>query len=67
MKVVACEAIVENGEIRIVGAVQLPEHARVYVVVPEAHETPVIHVGSPRLARPEQVSDFLMKVALCSK
>ena len=65
MKVTAYEATVENGQIKIVEPVRLPEHARVYVVVPEAPETaaPLFHVGSPRLARPEQAADFTMKVA----
>ena len=53
MKVTAYEATVENGQIKVVGAVRLPEHARVYVVVPDADQATVLHVGSPHLAQPE--------------
>jgi hypothetical protein len=63
MKVTAYEATVENGQIKVVGAVRLPEHARVYVVVPDADRAPVLHVGSPHLAEPERAADFTMEVA----
>ena len=63
MKVTAYEATVENGQIKVAGAVRLPEHARVYVVVPDAHGATVLHVGSPRLAHPEHAADFTMEVA----
>ena len=63
MKVTAYEATVENGQVKIIGSVHLPERARVYVVVPESRDVPVFHVGSPRLARPEQAADFRMEVA----
>lgn len=63
MKVTAYEATVENGQIKVVGSVRLPEQARVYVVVPDAEGATVLRVGSPRLARPEQAADFTMEVA----
>ena len=63
MKVTAYEATVENGQIKVVGAVRLPEHARVFVVVPDAEGTTVLHVGSPRLTQPERAADFTMEVA----
>lgn len=63
MKVNAYEATVENGQIKVVGAVRLPEHARVYVVVPDTGGSAVLHVGSPRLAQPERAADFTMEVA----
>ncbi len=62
MKVTAYEAIVENGQVRVVGGMSLPEHARVYVVVPDADQATAIRVGSPRLAQPERAADFEMKV-----
>ncbi|MEO6392891.1 MAG: hypothetical protein ABIP75_13670 [Pyrinomonadaceae bacterium] len=34
MSITRIEGVVENGQIRIVGNVQLPEHARVYVILP---------------------------------
>jgi hypothetical protein len=63
MKVTAYEATVENGQIKVVGAIRLPEHARVYVVVPDANSATVLHVGSPHLAQPERAADFTMEVA----
>lgn len=63
MKVTAYEATVENGQIKVIEAVGLPEHARVYVVVPDSEGATVLHVGSPRLAQPERAADFTMEVA----
>ena len=63
MKVTAYEATVENGQVKLVGPVRLPEHARVYVVVPGPEEPRVLHVGSPRLAQPERAADFTLEVA----
>lgn len=63
MNVIAYEAVVENGQARQPEAVHLPEHSRVYVLVPGAEESRVFHVGSPRLAQPERAGDFTMTVA----
>jgi hypothetical protein len=63
MKTTAYEATVENGQVKILGAVQLPERATVYVVVPGEQEAVKFHVGSPRLAQPERAADFAMEVA----
>jgi hypothetical protein len=62
MKVVTYEATVEDGQVRLPAAVHLPEHAKVYVVVPEGEEAPRFHLRSPRLARPEQLSAFAKEV-----
>jgi len=62
MKVVAYEATVENGQVRLVETVRLPEHATVYVVVPGGEDVPNYRLPTPRLARPEQVSDFTKEV-----
>ena len=63
MKITTYEATVENGQIKLSEAVQLPEHARVYVVFPGVEETLRIHVGSPRLAQPERTADFTKQVS----
>lgn len=63
MKVTTYEARVVDGQIRLSEPVCLPEHAKVYVVVPAAWEGTVVHVGSPRLAQPERAADFTMDVA----
>jgi hypothetical protein len=56
------EGTVENGQIRLPADVHLPEHAKVYVIVPEVPIEGTVHMISPRLARPEQVADFRLDV-----
>ena len=63
MTVATYEAIVENGQIKLLKAVPLPEHARVYVVVPGVDPTPRFHVGSPRFAHRDDAADFVKEVA----
>ncbi|HZF08381.1 MAG TPA: hypothetical protein VFE33_06280 [Thermoanaerobaculia bacterium] len=62
MRVITYEATVENGQVKLSEEVHLPEHARVYVVVPGVETAPQYYIGSPRLARPEEVSDFIKEV-----
>lgn len=62
MKVATFEAVVENGQIRLPGSVRLPERARVYVVIPGVEVPSAAYVGSPRLVRQEQASDFKKEV-----
>ncbi|MEW6737624.1 MAG: hypothetical protein AB1489_40455 [Acidobacteriota bacterium] len=62
MSVKAFEAIVENGQIRLPVNIKLPDKTKVYVMVSEEDVVKVSYVGSPRLARPEQASDFKMEV-----
>jgi hypothetical protein len=65
MKGVTYEGVVENGCVHVPAGVTLPEKAKVYIVIPEVIEieTPrVAHIPSPRLARPEQASDFVKEV-----
>ena len=54
--------IVENGQIRLLENVQLPENTRVYVVLAEAEASRPANVFSPRLAHPEQAGDFVKQV-----
>jgi hypothetical protein len=62
MKVATYEATVENGQIRLSEPVRLPEHAKVFVVVPGGEALLPIHVASPRLVRPELAGDFVKEV-----
>ena len=62
MKVATFEATVENGQIRLPGGIRLPEKAKVYVVIPGVDVPSAAYIGSPRLARPEQASDFQKEV-----
>jgi hypothetical protein len=61
MKVLTYEAIVEHGEVKLPETVRLPENAKVYVVVPGVEDLPSSRIQTPRLLRPEQVSDFAME------
>ena len=56
------EAVYENGAIHPPANVRLPEHTRVYIVVPELEAGRAYHVRSPRLVHPEQSADFVMDV-----
>ena len=59
MKVTTFEGIIEDGQIRLAADVNLPEHARVFVVVPDAEtREAAAYIRSPRLAHPEQAKNF---------
>jgi hypothetical protein len=62
MKVTTYEGTVENGQIKLSEAVQLPERAKVYVVITGVEEATKVHVGSPRLAQPARAVDFVKEV-----
>jgi predicted DNA-binding antitoxin AbrB/MazE fold protein len=62
MKTTTYEAIVENGQIKLPESVHLPEHTKVLVVVPNGEPIPASRIYSPRLAHPEQASDFIKEV-----
>ena len=56
------EGIVENGQIRLLENIRLPENTRVYVVIAENKASRPSYVYSPRLAHPEQAGDFVKQV-----
>ena len=62
MAVLTFEGIVENGQIRLHDPVTLPEHTKVYVVIPDVEIAAQAHVYSPRLAHPEQAADFAKQI-----
>jgi hypothetical protein len=62
MAILTVEGVVENGQIRLRDNVVLPEHTKVYVVIPEMETAPLAHVYSPRLVYPEQAPDFAKQV-----
>ena len=47
MATLTVEGIVENGQIRLNDGVTLPEHAKVYVIIPGVETAPQMHVYSP--------------------
>ena len=63
MSVTTFEGIVEQGQIRLASDVQLPEHTKVYIIVPDIElKEQGLNLQSPRLAHPERASDFEMEV-----
>ena len=62
MGIVTLEGIVEHGQIRLAANVRLPDKTRVYVIVPNVEVEQVARLASPRLARPEDLADFVLEV-----
>ena len=62
MKDITYEATVENGQIKLPDAVHLPEHTKVFVVVPGVEAVAAARISSPRLAHSEEASDFVKEV-----
>jgi hypothetical protein len=60
---VLLEGVVEEGQIRFDPGVTLPEHARVFVVIPEPAVTRV-RLPSPRLVHREDAADFVAKMTI---
>jgi hypothetical protein len=56
------EGTVVNGSVQLPAGVQLPENARVQVVVCDERTAQGAHIHTPRLAHPQQADDFAMKV-----
>ena len=62
MGVLTIEGIVDNGQIKLTSNVQLPEHTKVYIIVPDMKIEQTVHLFSPRLKNPEQATEFEMEV-----
>ncbi len=62
MGVLTIEGIVDKGQIKLASDVRLPEHTKVYVVVPDMKIEQTSHLFSPRLKNPNEVNDFEMEV-----
>lgn len=58
------EGVVEKGQIRLKSEIQLPENAKVFVVIPDlqTRKQKTVRIMSPRLTHRKQASDFKMKV-----
>lgn len=62
MIITAIEGVVENGRIRLCEDVPLAENARVYVILADLLTRPPVRIHSPRLAQPQQASDFRKQI-----
>ena len=61
MAILTLEGTVENGQIRLPDDVTLPEHTKVYVVIPALPSSRPARIYSPRLVNPDQAADFEMQ------
>lgn len=62
MAMLTVEGVFENGRSRLSDNVALPEHTKVYVVIPDVEAKPLAYSGNPRLVRPEQAGDFAKQI-----
>jgi hypothetical protein len=62
MSVVTYEGVIDHGQIKLNTNPQLPDNTKVYVIVPGSQVEPIVHLYSPRLAHPEQSSEFKLEV-----
>lgn len=58
MKVATYEAVVENGQIKLLANIELPEKAKVYVIIPEEKVLETVYIRSPRLVDKSKLADF---------
>jgi hypothetical protein len=63
MSILTLEGIVDHGQIRLPANVRLPEHAKVYILVPDVKIERTARIESPRLAHPAQAADFTMEIS----
>ncbi len=62
MSLATYEGIVENGQIRFDDKVELPEHARVYVIVLDTETRPTARIASPRLVDRRDAVRFKLEI-----
>jgi hypothetical protein len=62
MSVTTIQGVIENGQVVLTEAVDLPEKKIVYVVIPDFDENPSKRILSPRLVDGEQAKDFVKTV-----
>jgi hypothetical protein len=62
MSIATIEGVVENGQIRLLDNTTLPEHAHVFVIVPECPAVGAPRIYTPRLLNPKQASDFVKEL-----
>ncbi len=62
MSVSTFEGEVEKGQIKLKAPLDLPDHTKVYVVVPGFKVVCSARVHSPRIVHPEQAARFEMEI-----
>lgn len=59
MRINTFEGIVDNGQIKLIGNVNLPNNAKVYIIVPDMK---FAEIHSPSLLHPEEAADFKLEI-----
>ena len=62
MTIATYEGVIKNGQIHLKTDVQLPDKTVVYVVIPGMENHQTLRMMSPRLAKPEQVMEFIKEM-----
>jgi hypothetical protein len=62
MSVTTYEVTVENGQIQLPEHIQLPENAKIYIVVPNVKTPKVAHVNTPHPVQPQQQVNFTQEI-----
>jgi hypothetical protein len=62
MSILTFEGRIENGRIRLPDGVKVPDHTKVYVVIPDVEGAPQARMYSPRLGHPEQAAEFAKEI-----
>jgi hypothetical protein len=62
MKVTTYEGIVENGLVRLPEDADIPDHTKVYIIIPTPRDVLRPKIHSPRLADPRQAAEFAKEV-----
>jgi len=62
MEGLTIEGVVDGGQIKLKSDIRLPDHTKVYVVVPDLGTKPAPQIISPRLKNPTDAADFTMEV-----
>jgi hypothetical protein len=62
VSIITLEGVTDHGRIRLKTNMRLPDNIKVFVVVPDIEVEQVARVSSPRLAHPDQATDFEMEI-----
>ncbi len=62
MGVLTIEGTVDNGQIKLNSDVRLPDHIKVYVIVPDMKVDETVQLFSPRLKNPNRAEAFKMEL-----
>ncbi|MDT7541782.1 MAG: hypothetical protein QOE33_1686 [Acidobacteriota bacterium] len=62
MSVKIFEGCVENGQVKLESQMDVPDHTKVYVIVPDVEAVRAAHLHSPHLVHSEQALNFVLEV-----